>query len=186
MTTLFRALVMLSVLVGLPAAWVYYGPLPPTAQHVVNRFIEVAKDSLGWNQPAAPSAVERPEIEYLASAPHALGPPSTAPADALPTPAIAAPLVSSPPPAAAQAAPLAQQVEPLLEKLRRLGVVEYVLERWGNGGQYRFHCEMPLGSSSDVTQQFEAVTDDPQQSIAQVVAEVGSWQLARQNELLTR
>ena len=41
MVTAIRATVMLAVLVGLPAAWVYYGPLPdhaqpghPSAQHV--------------------------------------------------------------------------------------------------------------------------------------------------------
>lgn len=51
MTVFFRASVMLLTLVGLPAAWIYYGPLPTGAQKVVNRFVDVARDALGWQQP---------------------------------------------------------------------------------------------------------------------------------------
>ena len=70
-------------------------------------------------------------------------------------------------------------------QLRQLGAVEYVLERWGDRF-YRFHCDMPLAGNSELTEQFEAVAADPQESIQQVVAQVASWQLARQGERLTR
>jgi hypothetical protein len=74
-----------------------------------------------------------------------------------------------------------ERVAPLLARLRELGVVEYALERWGDSGTlYRFHCEMPLAASAQMTQQFEAVADDPQQSVAQVVAQVSEWQVAQQ------
>jgi hypothetical protein len=78
------------------------------------------------------------------------------------------------------ASTFAQHVEPLLAQLRQLGVVEYALERWGDGGKlYRFHCEMPLGVEGALTQQFEAVADDPQRSVEQVVAQVSQWQLSQ-------
>lgn len=178
MTTAFRALVMLSVLVGLPAAWIYYGPLPPEAQPIVDRFVGVAKRALGWNATAARPGAARPEIEYLAASPASRSRSSAGrPAPSLPTP-----------PQSAAASPLtvAEQVEPLLERLRELGVVEYVLERWGDGRLYRFRCEMPLEASPRLTQQFEAVTDDPQQCVAQVVAQIDSWRVGRQPTRLTR
>ena len=56
MTEFFRATVMLATLVGLPAAWVYYGPLPHGAQKVVDRFVDVARDTLGIKAPAAKSS----------------------------------------------------------------------------------------------------------------------------------
>jgi len=51
MAVIMRAMVMLLVLVGLPAAWVYYGPLPPRAQRVADRVVELAQDALGWERP---------------------------------------------------------------------------------------------------------------------------------------
>jgi hypothetical protein len=64
--------------------------------------------------------------------------------------------------------------------LRQLGAVEYALDHWGEAGNlYRFHCEMPVGATQ-LTQQFEAIAADPQNSVEQVVAEVTSWQLSRQ------
>ncbi len=75
---------------------------------------------------------------------------------------------------------MGQPLEPLLVRLRQLGVVEYALERWGSAGElYRFHCEMPLGPGDGLTQEFEAVAADPRTSVEQVVTEVASWQVAR-------
>ena len=48
----FSALCYVVTLVGLPAAWIYYGPLPQGAQRVVDRFVEVARDAIGWRHPA--------------------------------------------------------------------------------------------------------------------------------------
>jgi hypothetical protein len=39
---------------------------------------------------------------------------------------------------------------------------------------------MPLAADAALTQQFEAVAETPRATIEQVVAEVTTWQLARQ------
>ncbi len=162
MATFVRALVMLSVLVGLPAAWVYYGPLPPQAQQAVDRLVAMAKGAVGWNQATAGAAVESANSNRLPAAPAF-------------TERQAAPALIRP-----KAATFADRVEPMLAELRQLGVMEYALERWGAGGElYRFRCEMPLGAQAELTQLFEAVAADPQLSVEQVVAEVSQWQLAQ-------
>ena len=64
MAVFVRAVIMLVTLVGLPAAWIYYGPLPAGPQKVVDRFVEVARNALGWKQEA-----KCPTMEPLGSAP---------------------------------------------------------------------------------------------------------------------
>ena len=162
MATFCRALVMLSVLVGLPAAWIYYGPLPPQAQRVVDRVVSTAKGAVGWDKQAARPAEPQTQTGEAPSAPIA-------------APPVAPPLTATPKPPT-----FAERVEPLLAELRQLGVAEYALERWGDSGKlYRFRCEMPLRASAQLTQQFEAVAADPQLSVEQVVAEVSQWQLTQ-------
>jgi hypothetical protein len=168
---------MLSVLVGLPAAWVYYGPLPPSAQRMVDRFVATAKKTVGResNPLAAEAAVavEAPAFEIGGSV-------SSRPATTL-----AAAPAGSPAPASGTAEMAAGPMEPLLAKLRGLGAAEYVLEPWGSSnGYYRFRCEMPLAGGNDFTQQFEAVAADPVASVEQVVAEVASWHAARGGGML--
>jgi len=181
MATLVRAVVMLSVLVGLPAAWIYYGPLPPQAQRVVDRFVAAVRDAAGWDEAASRKASSAAEVSYQPSAPNfapseANGRVAAGDESKAARPAAAPALI--PPPAAT----FAERVEPLLAKLRQLGVAEYALERWGDGGTlYRFHCEMPLGESDEFTQQFEAVAVDPQLSVEQVVAQVSQWQLTHRS-----
>ncbi len=171
MATTLRATVMLSVLVGLPAAWIYYGPLPPEAQQVFSRALAATKEALGWNKAPSPAdawvRVERPAVASKASSQSS-------------TPVSAPPLM--PPALSARELPqpqppwLAERVEPALSKLRQLGAVEYALEHWGVGVKlFRFRCEMAVGASR-LTQQFEAVTADPQRSIERVLAEVAAWQ----------
>ena len=195
MATLFRAAVMLSVLVGLPGAWIYYGPLPQGAQRIVDRFVTIAKDAAGWKETEAKPV---PEWDFRNSTPLGEGSlagtnteatdvktvgmnpsarlgsaPSLTIGDALPHPEME-------PAASQEPSTLAERVEPFLVKLRQFGVAEYALERWGGDGKlYRFHCEMPVIGSS-LTQQFEAVAADPEASVEQVVTEVSRWQLARQ------
>jgi len=161
-----RAIVMLLILVGLPAAWVYYGPLPPRAQSVADRVIELTQDALGWER-------SEPD-EATISAPRYNTDISAAPLFE-PTADVAIENSKS-----SVASRLIEQVEPLLVRLRGLGVSQYSLEKWGNAGQmYRFCCDMPLAQSDEVTRQFEAVSQSPQASIEQVVAEVALWQTAR-------
>ena len=188
MATLFRAAVMLSVLVGLPGAWIYYGPLPTGAQRVVDRFVAIAKEATGWKETEAKPA---PTWDFTKSAPivgeglavgagdaEGINPPARyAEAPSLQIGG-ALPLPEAPP--AKAPSTLAERVEPLLTQLRQFGVAEYALERWGGDGKlYRFHCEMPIAGGS-LTQQFEAVAANPEASVEQVVAEVSQWRTARQ------
>ncbi len=164
MTTAMRAAIMLAVLVGLPAAWVYYGPLPPPAQRAVDRVVAVAKEAVGWEkfvagtQPLTPA--HAPPATAIWRGPMAGG----------------AAAASAPRPASDPQGQLAARVEPLVSQLRAWGAAAYQLEAWGSDGRlFRFSCDMPLGGGLAATQQFEAVAADPQGAIARVVAEVQSW-----------
>jgi hypothetical protein len=171
MATTFRALVMLSVLVGLPAAWVYYGPLPPEAQRVVDRVVGAAKETIGWDTPSAPIAATAATDSRDSVAPVFSPTPSATSSAPVQSPALLAP----------KAPTFAERVEPLLARLRQLGVVAYDLELFGSSGKlYRFHCEMPIGVDAHMTQQFEAVAANPHESVEQVVAQVSQWQIDRQ------
>lgn len=166
MAATLRAVVMLTVLVGLPAAWIYYGPLPPGAQRVVDRVIELVKDATGWRQPAEALAETKaaPQFSAVEAAPTF----AVSPAPVAPTTPTAVPTG------------LAEQLEPMLERLRALGPTEYALEPWGSEGQlYRFRCAMPLADDHQVTREFAAVAATPLASVEQVVGEVTNWQSAR-------
>ncbi len=172
MTTAIRAVIMLSVLVGLPAAWVYYGPLPPRAQRVVDRFVTAAKEAVDWDRAegepsGGSSSVVGIEAERVTVRPVA---------------AATSPVQQT---GSSEEGDLARRVEPLLAKLRELGVAEYALEPWGGARQlYRFHCEMPLAGNAQFTEQFEAIAADPRESVAQVVADVASWHASRTTAML--
>jgi len=162
----------LVVLVGLPTAWIYYGPLPPSAQKVIDRIVEVVKDATGWQQPHADTydaktaprfAIGSPETPNLPPAPPATNP------VALPA-AAPAPLGSG----------LQQQLAPLLTQLQAFGPTDYSLEEWGQGGEFfRFRCAMPIGGQNGFSRQFEAVAATPSACIQQVVAEIQQWRSER-------
>ncbi len=197
MATSFRAIVMLIVLVGLPAAWVYYGPLPPAAMEVIERTVATAKQSFGWDEQAVtvPRRFDTPKTAprfdaSLAQASHALRQQTIVERTAQPLPPVTRDsqfsLVSATVPALAPVAPgpvdgeLARQLEPHLSLLRSHGAAEYTLENWGGKKQlYRFRCAVALGENEDHTRQFEAVHADPLRAVHDVVGEVTSWQNAR-------
>jgi hypothetical protein len=180
---------MLSVFVGLPAAWVYYGPLPPRAQRVVDRFVAAAKEATGWDKPTAhhgeTPAEEAPGFVIGGETAAAFASPASSPAGEMapafnskPTPVHGAP---------AEGWAGKQGLEPLLEQLRRLGAATYVLEPWGSGQKlFRFQCEMPIAEGDAMTQQFEAIAADPAVTVQQVVAEVSTWQVARAGSAVLR
>jgi len=183
-----RAAVMLATLVGLPAAWVYWGPLPPEAQRVVDRWIERAKTSFRWQ-------AERQWTAWLAPATQPRSPTASRHA---PPPWIRAVPASRNLPAAPAvrrggddaSSPQPEQVadlEPLLEALRGLGAAEYELQHWGSSGRlYRFRCAMALNASDEHTQHFEAVAEDPRMSVAQVLSEATQWRHARRGDRVLR
>ena len=75
MATTLRGFVMLAVLVGLPAAWLYFGPLPKNAQRVVDRVVAAAKEAVGWDKRHDQRATPQPVI---APAPRFSGQPGPA------------------------------------------------------------------------------------------------------------
>ncbi len=180
MAALFRATVMLLVLVGLPAAWIYYGPLPPEAMGVIQRTVATAKQSLGWEDRTpgeswANRSIAAPKFEASSTVP------PLQPIRQDSHFSLASATVALPPTTASVDDELAQQLEPHLSLLRSLDASEYTLENWGGSGQlYRFRCEITLGENDDFTRQFEAIDADPLRAVHQVVGEVTSWQNARQ------
>jgi hypothetical protein len=187
MAVFFRALVMLVTLVGLPTAWIYYGPLPAGPQKVVDRFVEVAKDALGWksNQtvgsmheyektpPRYDEVVPTPEDSHAVSRASYQG-------QQAPVRLASATETQQPIALANQVSPdadLSTQIEPHLNVLRQMGAANYSLEEWGNG--YRFKCAVSLAGNIDFTRHFEAVDADPLATVRQVVGEVTAWQNAR-------
>ena len=191
MSTSFRAGIMLSVLVGLPAAWVYYGPLPPSAQGVVDRFVTAAKEATGWDKSTATRAtapVEAAPGFVIGGVPTATSVASSSSSFAGSSAAAAINSLPTPSDGAATDGWAARQgLEPLLKQLRQLGAATYVLEPWGTGQKlFRFRCEMPIAAGDAMTQQFEAIAADPAASVQQVVAEVSTWQVARAESAVLR
>lgn len=212
MATIFRATVMLTVLVGLPSAWVYYGPLPPEAMGVIQRTVASAKHTLGWDdsvqefgQPStkpSQSPKTAPRFDPLiADATHVLQQESAASLVGNISP-VAHPVINDPQfslasanvPATAPQTPnsevdqqLSRQLEPHLTLLRSLNAAEYTLENWGGAGQlYRFRCAVSIGTTDDHTRQFEAIDADPVSAVREVVGEVTAWQNARHLNTTTR
>ncbi len=204
MATAFRATVMLAVLVGLPSAWVYYGPLPPEAMGVIERTIGAAKESMGVSQSTASIryAEQSPKTAprfnaSVTQASNGLEQQVTSDTHSSPTPPMKRDhnfsLASASFPtrelekSVQVEGELAKQLEPHLSLLRSLGAAEYTLENWGGAGQlYRFRCSVSLGETADHTRQFEAVDADPQRAVHHVVGEVTSWQNARLSSANTR
>ena len=184
MVVFFRALVMLLTLVGLPAAWIYYGPLPQGAQRVVDRFVEVARDAVGWRQPVTTDSVNymKTPPRYDEALPTEIEVSAVSRATFQGTSApVSLASVNESLPFSSTSVEVGQdlnsQIEPHLALLQKLGVANYSLERWGEG--YRFKCAIPLGDNVDFTRQFEAINADPLATVRQVVGEVTSWQNAR-------
>lgn len=76
----------------------------------------------------------------------------------------------------ATAADASPQFQQILERLRALGAVHYMLETWGNDAQrFRFHCKMALRSNPNYIRHFEAIDRDAVRAMSQVLAEVEAW-----------
>jgi hypothetical protein len=68
----------------------------------------------------------------------------------------------------------------ILDRLRELGAVYYLLETWGNDAQrFRFHCKMAVAGNPDYTRHFEAIDREAIQAMGKVLAEVESWRADR-------
>jgi hypothetical protein len=68
----------------------------------------------------------------------------------------------------------------VVDRLRELGAVYYLLETWGNEGQrFRFHCKMAIAGNPNYTRHFEAIDCDAIQAMGNVLAEVETWRADR-------
>ena len=163
MSTWFRAAVMLLVLVGGPAAWIYYGPLPAGAQRVADRLIQQVRTAVA-EKVQGDRAVDAPLVQPSFAV-------SEAPAWAI---AGSADKVSEGSAAAqSRTTELDAEMEPLLAQLRERGAAEYALEQWGSFGQlYRFRCAMPLASDDRHVEQFEAIAADPRAAVLEVLESI--------------
>jgi hypothetical protein len=176
MVICFRALVMLVVLVGLPSAWVYYGPLPAGAQRVASRIVELGQEALTGSHRTEEKYGELPVQSFAISAEPVRFDPETQRA------------TFQAEHKTAQREPIVEhELEPHLSVLRKMGASEYTLEDWGQGGQLvRFRCSVSMGGGNDFTRQFEAVAGDSLAAVRQVVGEVSAWQNARGGNTLWR
>ena len=176
MALFFRAIVMLAVLVGLPAAWVYYGPLPASAQRFADRVVEIGRESFA-EETAVPG-----EVKGITAPRYAFSPEPVRY-----DPQVTAASFSSTPEIPRKNNSLQDHLEPHLAVLRKLGATEYSLENWGQDEQLvRFRCAVSIGENKDFSRQFEAVAADSLGAVRQIVGEVSAWQNARGGDTLWR
>lgn len=65
-------------------------------------------------------------------------------------------------------------------RLREFGATYYLLETWGNDGEYyRFHCKMAIANNPTHTRQFEATDTDPLRAMGRVVEQIEAWRAGR-------
>ncbi|MCA9259628.1 MAG: hypothetical protein KDA61_10535 [Planctomycetales bacterium] len=147
-----KAAVMLATLVGIPATWIYLGPLPESGQRFVDRLVHQMRASFSGQETVAESAPAWiPAVPKVADLPGASSSLSEG----------ESPLDDA-----------QQNVETYLAALRRMGALEYRLTRWGSSGRfYRFVCWVPLDSSEEHVQQFESIAEDPSSCVEEVLAQ---------------
>ena len=198
-TTIFRAVVMVAVVVVAVKGWKLYGPTNEQVKNVATQAIEMVKSRLESQQPATPDP--RTAAPPLAGAnpipPTAdnLSPPATlSPAEApgrFPnTGAAPAPPTNLPPlkpltePTGQSPGAGHERMTGLMSRLQQLGAADTRLVPWGDGGQlYRFSCKAPLAAVPTMTQHFESVANEPTVAVEQVLAKVEAWRVAQRDSL---
>ena len=125
---------MLAVLVGLPAAWVYYGPLPPRAQRVVDRFVAAAKEAIGLGTSASG---RRAPVELRSTRPRRRS--SARCSGASMQPAGCSRTALEPPPWPSKSGTAARAAAAVGRRGVRAGTVGRRTSQL-----FRFRCEMPL------------------------------------------
>ena len=72
------------------------------------------------------------------------------------------------------------QFRSIEQQLRAWGATYYLLEHWSNQGPlYRFHCRMSIDGLKYYNQHFEAVADDPEAAMHDVLQQVRAWRAPR-------
>ncbi len=191
--TVFRAVIMLSVLAVVVKGWMLYGPSREQVSSLGVRAIELGDSLLGRFRDPEPTAAD-PQLEPPPFVATPVVPGS--PAQRLPAPisppvgevqlaSAAEPAVpafaQSPAPPAAQPAAADTPIEAALAQLEQLGAGQHQLQPWGSGGQlYRFCCSAAWGDAPGYSRHFEAVAAEPLTAVEQVVNQVAAWRAAEQ------
>lgn len=70
----------------------------------------------------------------------------------------------------------ADRLAQMQQRLKELGASYYLLESWGNRGEYyRFQCRMPLGRGRGAFRCFEATDSNALQAMARVLDRIEAW-----------
>lgn len=97
-----------------------------------------------------------------------------------------APFAASPEPSIA-AERTAERFEAIPKRLQELGAEYLKLESvTGSDMRYRFRCTVPLPGSEAYGRQFDVTAADPVEAMQQVLAQVETWQAARDSSRETR
>lgn len=198
MKTLFRAAVMVVVVVVGVKAWKLYGPPNEQVKSTFTQVVETVQSTIqNWRQPNANTPPDpRAGAPPIAQAPPAAPPPATliAQADApqlLPQSASPAPPILATPGAShestntgkewsSDAAADGDRTQQLVSRLQQLGAADTKLAPWGgDGNMYRFTCRAPLANAPSMTQHFESIAADPAAAVQEVLSKVESWQIAQ-------
>jgi hypothetical protein len=204
--TIFRAVVMLIVVVIGYKGWQHFGPPAEQVKSIAVRALEWAKSAI--DQPGPIDAAE----STLAVDPRPLAPPlgeHLSPVASSPAVMQAQALVpvadpatigggSSPeflaPPALSPVSPVEnegtvpvggmdQQLQSLYTRLTELGAHDLELAPWGSGGElHRFCCRASLAGSEQFSRHFEAIAAQPQTAVEGVLAKIESWRIAQGRE----
>ncbi len=196
--TLFRAFIMGAALVALAWAAFRYTEIPRIAiQKGIAWYESRAEVHPSKNPPDHPTPQNEdhqqpgllpPSVQY---AQRLSGGPSRVPAQSQPTGVAGQPPaevkaasfelpaggrnVTNPPSFVEQRAEIKQRAE-IEQRLAELGAVYSLLETFGREQRrYRFHCDVTLAGSVDLTRGFEASGSDAVEVMRQVLREVEAW-----------
>ncbi len=175
MIAVIRAFIMLAFL-GAAVALYAIGPLPDTAQSMVNRLWSSAKQGFakqefgwqgfgkqefGWHQESGSSRIKAAPRFEPPGHPMRMG-------------SRTGELVQKPGKSEVHSGGVLEdsQLDRMLTQLRQLGATDYRLNHWGSEGLFRFCCTMPLVGYQDQSRQFEAVADDGARAVAMVLLDV--------------
>lgn len=176
LTVAYRAFVMIGTLVVGALAYRAYGPQLEKLEPLVSRAQEIAveawwPDELATESEGDIDPLAAPEAFAASATPltRAIVDSEVHPASTWP-PSDAAP---ASPPQLVPASEGTTEVSEIVRALNELGVTEYSLNPWGDGGNYyRFRCSAPWGDGGRYARQFEAVASKPVDAARQVLQQI--------------
>lgn len=197
-----RALIMLATLVAVPSVALFWESLP----RKVDKALVVLKERLGFplvepkrwvdrnSQQPAPELAEAPKFQPVPNSPFSGPEPAAALRDttdrqpqyhkaspaSFEAPLPVSPAPPSPPSTEQFARPSDDPFAAVQKRLRDLGATYYLLESWGEGRHFRFHCRMAMAGSATYSRQFEATAAEPMAAMLAVLRQAEDWRAGRQ------